>query len=422
MSKLPKISLSKISFYSICLVAITMPLTFEINSIAIILAAIVNFLYVTKKQNLKLLLPNKKDMLFIVYYLIIVISLLYTENIGMGLKNLEYNLSFIIIPVFFYRLKTLNKSEYKILIKSFILSLVLVSVFFLIIACIKYVNKGDSSVFFYHSLGSPFEFNAIYFSLYICLALIFILFEIRRENFKKLIPIFIFLILMLLLLSSKSIIIFIFILFGYIFIIRRKVDLRRMFYLAIIFSSLIVLILGSGFLKERFKKITNFDNLIILKEDSMTDFSKVNGLTLRLMFVKYSVLESLNNPLTFLIGQGFGDKQIFLDSVYERHNMAKIIHGRKVGYYGYNTHNQYIDMFISIGFFGLCYLIFMFLKLINFVKMDNIAISFYMLLLWAFLFESILSVNKGIVFFVFWSIFFINNKFIDTNENSNIRY
>jgi len=419
MIKLHETSLNKLSFYGICLVPITMFFSMKINSIAIILAISLGILDLFVNKNFKLLIPNRKDLLFIIYYLILIISLFFSSNFENGLKVLEYNLSFLVMPVFFYRMKKVSKGEYNLLIKLFIFGAVAVSFIFLIIASFKYTANEDISVFFYHSLSSPFDLHAVYFSIYICWALIILMQKLNKKNFRKLSSIIVFLVFILFLLSSKSIIVFAF--FASIVVIYRKTQINRKVFLGTTFCLLIVFLLFSNPVKDRFNKITNFDSLTVLKDDSMTDFNKVNGLTLRLMFVKYAVLESITNPLNFIFGQGTGDKHTFLDTVYEKHNMAKTINGKKVGYYGYNAHNQYVDTLVSIGIIGLLYLLGMIFKLINLNRTNYYALSFYILLSWAFLFESILAVNKGIVFFVFWSIFFINNGYGRNNEDSNFR-
>ena len=121
MIKLHETSLNKLSFYGICLVPITMFFSMKINSIAIILAISLGILDLFVNKNFKLLIPNRKDLLFIIYYLILIISLFFSSNFENGLKVLEYNLSFLVMPVFFYRMKKVSKGEYNLLIKLFIL-------------------------------------------------------------------------------------------------------------------------------------------------------------------------------------------------------------------------------------------------------------------------------------------------------------
>ena len=106
------ISLKNLSFYSICLVAITLPLSMKINTLSIILSLLIILIEVIKEKNIRLLIPGKYEVLFIGYYIIILITLIYTENIGEALKKLEFNASFIAMPIFYFRIRQLKLNEY----------------------------------------------------------------------------------------------------------------------------------------------------------------------------------------------------------------------------------------------------------------------------------------------------------------------
>tara|TARA_R110001592_G_scaffold14826_1_gene65743 strand:- start:3512 stop:4723 length:1212 start_codon:yes stop_codon:yes gene_type:complete len=398
-------------------VAITLPLSMKINTLSIILSLLIVLIDIIKEKNARLMIPGKYELLFIGYYLMILFTIIYTENIGEALKKLEYNSSFIVLPVFYYRIRQLKLKEYEIIQKLYVVSLLLTSIALVVIASFKYLNGDNSNVFFYHSLTSPLGFHAIFFSMYVVLGLILVAFNNEKTRIKGKAYIIIFFCFILILLSSKSIIIFTFLYFSVWLFLSKGIKRKKVILLMII-SCFLLLTLGNGFFKDRFIQIFNIEALNILKEDSMTEFDQVNGLTLRLMFSKYAIIETIKNPFDILFGQGFGDKQLFLDSVYEKHNMAITIDGKKIGYYGYNLHNQYIETFVCAGLLGITYLVFLLIVLTKKFSSNKMAFSFGLLIVWSFLFESVIMVNKGIVFFVFWSLIFIN---IDLNEDSDTR-
>lgn len=417
MSLKIKFSSGNLKFYSLLLVAFTMSFTSGISTAAIVLAVFVHLFDSVKKNELNKLIPARNSWFFIGYYLLIILTLIYTQNLSQGLKKLELNASFLIMPIFLYRLKSLNYPEYKLLLNTFIFGVLLTSFGLLVIALYRFTVLNDADVLYYHELTSPLNFHAVYYSIYVCFAIIILTFRTCKK--PKAITFFFlfFLFIMIILLSSKSIILFSF-LFLLVVLIQNVSSIRK----RLIGVLGILLIFGfistTGFFKNRINNITKIESLKILMEDSMTDFNKVNGLTLRLMSIKYAVIETIHSPVFLIFGQSFGDKQDFLNQVYERHNMARMVNGEKVGFYGYNLHNQFIETLICAGLIGLIYFLMMLRYIFVRIRKNSIAYAFFALFMWSFLFESVIMVNKGIIPFVFFSLTFIN---ISQFENRNIR-
>jgi len=157
----------------------------------------------------------------------------------------------------------------------------------------------------------------------------------------------------------------------------------------------------------RFKEVSSFENLSIVAENQMTDFKMINGLTLRLMFWKFSMEEF--KPQDMVWGLGTGDVQDFLDSTYEKHNMAISYDGKVLGYYNYDVHNQFLDVFLRFGVVGIV----LFVSFIRWLVKRFIShrmlvpLTFIFIIVITFLTETFLGLNKGIVFFalltsLFW--------------------
>lgn len=161
-------------------------------------------------------------------------------------------------------------------------------------------------------------------------------------------------------------------------------------------------------MNKRFQEVLNYESLKELKYDRMTDFERVNGLTLRLMFSKFAIVDFFQDYRNIPFGVGLGDRKAFLNTAYENHNMARTIKDEKLGYYNYNTHNQYVEFLLGIGVIGLFYFLWMMRHNFKHSKKDWVLNWFYILMLWTFLFEAVLNRNKGIVLFVFWSIVFMS--------------
>ena len=88
-------------FVALLLFLITLPISYGLNSVS---AIIIGALFVLDKPNeikikLKKLRNNKLFLGFLIYFLIQVIGLLYTQNIKSGLKEIVQLLPLISIPI-----------------------------------------------------------------------------------------------------------------------------------------------------------------------------------------------------------------------------------------------------------------------------------------------------------------------------------
>jgi hypothetical protein len=70
----------------------------------------------------------------------------------------------------------------------------------------------------------------------------------------------------------------------------------------------------------------------------------------------------------------------------------------------YNFHNQYLQTFATVGFFGLIILIYLLshLVVISIIKQDYIVLAFLFLIVMSFFTESMLERQAGVVFFTFF--------------------
>jgi O-antigen ligase len=110
-----------------------------------------------------------------------------------------------------------------------------------------------------------------------------------------------------------------------------------------------------------------------------------------------------------LFGVGLGDFQNLLNKEYTSSGMY--IGNPKLndtGYLGYGPHNQYIEMFFSLGFCGLLLFLFLLFRqvFIAFQSLNTLYVLFILLNILFFVTESALSTNKGIIFYVLFSMLF----------------
>src|SRR5690606_34531460 len=159
----------------------------------------------------------------LVFFIVVLISAFFSDNIGQGLKFVERNVSFLMVPVIFSLIKhdrrgfDINKMFRKYIALMAILALVALFVAF-------YKNhlfnmeqgqpfyKMKSWFFTYHYLAQNVNCTAIYFSLYLGFAFVLLILDITgvctiytRNKYTTKMACIVFLGTILLLLSARTI-------------------------------------------------------------------------------------------------------------------------------------------------------------------------------------------------------------------------
>jgi O-antigen ligase len=108
-----------------------------------------------------------------------------------------------------------------------------------------------------------------------------------------------------------------------------------------------------------------------------------------------------------LLGYGIADSQAILDYYY-------MFYGLAPGWYqGYNLHNQYLQYLFTFGILGLLLLMFYLAYSFRwaFLTKNKLQLYFLIMVSWVFVFECLLSRNKGLVIvFIMNGIFMLKNK------------
>jgi O-antigen ligase len=197
--------------------------------------------------------------------------------------------------------------------------------------------------------------------------------------------------------------------FGIIFYGFQKLKLINAFALVISvvgFISLIILTVPS--IKQRITTELQ-SNLNVVNQTHFTYDTPFTGTSLRLVFWKTSI-ELLNEKNAWLNGVHTGDFQDLLNIKYKEKGIYTGNPELKdTGYLGYGPHNQYIEILLSVGILGLLVFICLLTYYIRTAWILNNYLAFQCILLFVFFFftESVLSVNKGIVIFTFFSLLFL---------------
>lgn len=354
-----------------------------------------------------------------VFYAFQFVGLLYTKNTNEGWQHLQLKSSLIFMPLALCCCDYIEQNSRQKLLSSYSLLLLAASFFCLIVATINFLNKHDSSVFFYFSLIKPFSQHAIIFSIMVFIALLHLFERVKTKIFifKKsfhvsMIIVFSF---FLLLLSSKLVIIFYIIyLIYYVSTLFRRKNTNRFMVVTLILMFLFcsgLVFTKQNPISKRFSEIIHSD-LTILRQEKFDQGDYFNGLQFRLLQWRF-VPEILNEKKSWLFGIGPGDAQFYLDNKYISEKMYTGDPARgDHGFLGYKTHNEFLEALLQSGIIGLMLFLCICFSLIRMaLQKKNAELSFTIVLLLLFTFtESVFETQYGLILFTFFPLFFYLEK------------
>ncbi len=331
---------------------------------------------------------------------------LFWQNIG-----LKSGILFTPLAVMLTRkVITLYKKE---LLRAYCLFSSVAMLWCLLNAFIYFQKTNDPSVFFYHQFISPFSNHAVYYSLYVFFALVFLLETARKQDylFHRFVQT-VFIILLsfsLLLLSSKLVITFYFIYLLFLIIKTAGVKKQGKVLLggfAILFLLLATIVLtGQNKAAERFRDLFSGDALLH-RQESFHPGIYFNGLQFRLLQLKLvpAILDEQNRWWT---GAGPDRAQQWLNQQYVSRNMYTGNGRSDKGYTGYNTHNQFLESLLKNGIPGLlAFTLLCIALLVLAFQKRNYGRLFILASLAAYAFvESVLETQYGIILFTFFPAF-----------------
>ena len=335
------------------------------------------------------------------------------------MAGLQKEIIFLFVPMAFLFMPKLNAEQRYKIFGLYSYGMVFYCIFYLAKALVKYISIGDTSVFFYHELVS-LEVNAIYVSVFVSFALFYFIDKKNKNDISRII--IGFLTLMIFLLSSKSIIFidFILIICYYSFFSDVPKNVRYLT-IAVFSSFLFFSLFFVEEVRERFlvEYETAFvDNTINIEDQTenvslkqawnQDKFSPNNffpGGALRVY--QFRIFnEMLQEEHIFFTGFGLEASQHKIKEKEVEHNLYG-------GYGDFNFHNQYIQTFAELGFFG--FLLLLSMVYINIKKAwqskDFLHIAFGITMIVLFLTESFFCRQRGITFFIVFYCLFNSNLF-----------
>ena len=379
-------------------------LPFRIKGLPVFIFVCFSFFVFKKKEKRFEFIYLINSLLFIIY----VITLLYSDNIKIGLSLLETTVSLMVIPLSFilysgYKktAKTILREEH-IFKKIFIVSSFILSILIFIISFQygDYISNKIVLSKFLSRLNIGFLWmkeHPIYLSIYLSLSLLIIVSVFKNSKLKVvllIIGLFQFFILMLL--SRKGVIISFLISAVVLFLMTQKRKKKGLLFILFFF-------LISGFLVFKFTPDTIKRFKEVFDAKSYHKIEKKSSTSVRYGVYKCA-LEKISE--SWIFGYGIGDVQSELKNCYK--SKSKVLVSENL-----NSHNQYLGILLSVGILGL--IIFIIPLIINlklfYISKDYFAFCTLLMFIIFMFFENILDRQSGVILFSFLLNFYTFKNF-----------
>lgn len=382
----------------------------------ILLVVIALILFFTKKVYY---FNFKKVLFYASLYLLYLLSLFFTISFIDIDKTLTTRLSILVFPLLFGLVNTsitsITKKQFHVFLRIyFIVTIIYCGLIVLSFYHSGYLTENVNINLFYSHLAYEIwgiNQHPIYASMFISIAILFgleLLYFEKRSKYKFCIILGLMLqFSMLFFLSRKGVLLALTLsLVAYLYYnVKTRKQKKYLFIGVIVFG---LMILFAPVTQKRFKEVFIFR--------SYNQIENTNSTSIRFGIYKCAIENIKEKPI---LGHGIGDVKNELDSCYAEVSSI-LLEG------SYNSHNQYISIWLSCGIIGLLFFIgFIFLNFKIALQQKNILflclVLFFSILM---LFENILERQSGVVlfslivnFFAFITIRNHKNSFIFDSLN-----
>jgi O-antigen ligase len=386
----------KINFHSILktcflLSAFLIVLPNKIKEIPFALLGLFSIIFYFREK-----LYNKKDIILFLYFSVLTVSLLYTSDLKYGFRYLESQLPFFYLPftyLVFNRKKMISDDLIKKWIQFFNLSIFLFFILFLTYFLFQFRLISYNNIRTALDTIPLLGIHPIYISIIVVLALFT---NLHTQNKHKVLQyIFICINLFLLVMSGVRATLLFFPIIMSAFFLMSKLRLINKIYVV-----LLILVLSFGvviFNKDFTKRLSEISN-----PSTYTQVNLHNSTSIRNTIWDCALIQAkYSNPI---IGEGLGDTRGLLQKCYD----SKYPELNKY----YNTHNQYLSIYISLGIIGLFTIVLFLYSISKSISPQNRIYFIFTLIfyLYMFIFENVLERKYGVLIFLTFLLFIFNNN------------
>ena len=354
------------------------------------------------------------SLLLFLFFLSHAIAFFFDPDRQELLNGLVRKLSLLVIPLIILLGNNILYNARKWSMRGFYTGLVISGLHMIADALLHSMDGFEMKYWMYHEFTEPNTLGAVYYSWYISIAMISLVYTKQDAIVQKLkYYLLVFFAILLLLCASK---LFVMITIP-IVLIRIFLQFKRKEKIAALGVLIIIAILGASPVIKRFKELKNTDWDVITLDQYKYD-TPLNGITLRLVQwrLAYKILEDQN---AWLFGTGAGSRQDILDAYYEKYNLYTgnpELDDR--GYLGYNFHNQFVETAVGTGLAGLVILLLIFIYVFFCIRIQLILPIFVYIVTTIFFFtESVLERQAGITMFCLLVCTFKTDVVLKSDKN-----
>jgi len=397
-NKLLQLSSSRsqqLHYYAILFFCFCLPI-WSIGTVLAIIILLVNSIFSGQLYSNRTKLLHPIPLFSIALYLVYLLGLTYTVDVSDGLRDVETKLTILLFPLIFFTGPTLKTKQKE---KAFL---------FFIVGCALATIAGVTQLWYYTKYMKTYPdakfthlvgIHSSYFCIYLGVGVFFLAKQLIAEKktglnkkiiYGSLVAIFIFAILNLYAKMGVYTLTLLYTVFylGYKF--------QKGHYAKGTLQTVIALTLFLGVCKIIPAANHTFFGVVDIPKKTVTKERHPN---VRLQIWKAS-LTTFRQQMLF--GHGTGDVHVELLKTYKKNQFKKGIVSN------YNPHNQYLQTGIALGLFGLFFLIGNFLVAMYFAWKGQHYFYLFFVLLFSIccLTESMLEMEKGVLFYAFFNSFF----------------
>jgi O-antigen ligase len=346
---------------------------------------------------------TKLMLVFVSLYIVSVVGMLYTANVGEGLFRLQQKSALLAFPIVFSTIR-LSAEKFTKVSFHFILAVLISCIVSLSTGMVKYWKTGIADALNKEQLMVFPDMNPPVTGLFCLLAIVFLLSPRYRPPVSGVVRIVAVALIsgFVMLLSVRLIafcLLMVLLIFAFIYI---KSTVSRVGFVLALMVFTAISIFSIPTLNRQWKELVDVsgESKIALDQDSSLGRAW-GGKSIRLALWTCSLDIIERN---WLFGVGTGDVQDSLQASYEK---RKFYFASQ--YNRYNAHNQSIELWIGNGLPGVfLFILCMALPVAWFYK-KSAALEYFLFLALAFtisMTETLLNVNKGIIWYSFFNSIF----------------
>lgn len=394
-SKYLSINAKRLNLYAAHVLVLFLPFYQRFVPLALIFFLISNLFCHTWSERVFYFKKRKYFILsFSALYLLNLFGLLYTNNMDAGLFQLEVQLSLFLVPFVVLTSNVINTYTLPEVLKTYVIGTALAFLFCLIYASLSFYREANPIAFFYTHLS--YFMHAGYFSMYINLSisvLILLIFHGKNKVLWLHYILLSFFIVSIYLLSSRTamIVTTILVSYGILYLVFPKLKWKASFF-GLVSSTFLAAFIIYGTIN-----LVNVNRMGNLSQETQNENSSFGS---RLAMWKYSIQEIKES---LWVGYGTGDAKDVVQERFRNENLEYAVE------HNLNVHNEFMQVMLNFGIFGLLALIIPMLWPLYFVQkkgnflyvlfIGNVALNFMT--------ESALETQAGVIWYaVMWSFIY----------------